>query len=352
MGRILVYPSKLEQASQMIRDTENNFRQLTEKLTRAIEQASWESAQKAQLEQSLREWQRISRALVEMLGEQARFLSRKAKEFRHVDETTANSIMFGAVVASVMPALAYSKLQNVKGAKISNPKMTFDFFAPLGGGMDKWKENPAGSILAAAGTIKDGTESAQLVKRHRAGFRVNPYVNNQGEDMVRFTKRTLLKDGDGHNLIRKTKLPLEEALQVDEVRRYLESPGTLAADSLKFKNNALGYIGAGLELAEDSYDNWKDDAPASKFIADAAVDVGVGVGTTAGSTYVGAAVGTAIGGPLGTAIGGAIGFGVSVGASYIFDGIEFEDDKNGDGEADSVKDRLKLFMADKLKYID
>ncbi|WP_028401639.1 WXG100 family type VII secretion target [Ectobacillus panaciterrae] len=138
MGRILVYPHRLEQMGRTLRETARNFQQITETLTRSIHSAVWESSQKAQLEQILSEWQRISLMLVEVLEEQGRFLHKKASDFQYTDDEAARSLSFGTIAAGFVSAIAYSKLQNVKGIKVSNPTM-FTFFTGDGTGSDEWR---------------------------------------------------------------------------------------------------------------------------------------------------------------------------------------------------------------------
>ncbi len=123
LGRILVNPQRLEDASRTLRDTARDFQRITEILTRSIQQATWESSQKAQMERKLAEWHRISRMLVQTLEEQGVFLQKKALDFRHTDEEVGRSISFGNMAASFASTIAFSKLQNVRGIKVSNPSL-------------------------------------------------------------------------------------------------------------------------------------------------------------------------------------------------------------------------------------
>ncbi|EJR02678.1 WXG100 family type VII secretion target [Bacillus cereus] len=227
-----------------------------------------------------------------------------------------------------------------------------DLLSPFGGGVDEWKENPMGAGLTAFGTFKDGQEAYKIAQRHNQGFRASPYTNNQGKPMVRFENRTLIKDKDGNNVIRRTKLPLGEAKKIDEVQRYLLKPGALLKESLSLKNNALGYISTGLDIFKDTKENLESNASSSKIAGDIVGDIAVGVGSTAASTWAGAAVGTAIGGPIGTVIGAGVGFTASVVSSIITDGIKFDKgDWNNDGEKDSIKDRIKSGIGSALDKI-
>jgi uncharacterized protein YukE len=134
LGRILVYPHRLEQMSRVTQETARNFQQLTERLIRSVHSAAWESSQKVQLEQLLSEWQRISHALAETLEEQSRFLHKKARDFQQADDEAARSLSFGTISTGLMSTIAYNKLQNVKGIKISNPKMILDILTINGTG--------------------------------------------------------------------------------------------------------------------------------------------------------------------------------------------------------------------------
>ncbi|QWH10953.1 WXG100 family type VII secretion target [Bacillus mycoides] len=209
-----------------------------------------------------------------------------------------------------------------------------DLLSPFGGGVDEWKENPMGAGLTAFGTFKDGQEAYKIAQRHNQGFRASPYTNNQGKPMVRFENRTLIKDKDGNNVIRRTKLPLGEAKKIDEVQRYLLKPGALLKESLSLKNNALGYISTGLDIFKDTKENLESNASSSKIAGDIVGDIAVGVGSTAASTWAG------------------VGFTASVVSSIITDGIKFDKgDWHNDGEKDSIKDRIKSGIGSALDKI-
>lgn len=221
-----------------------------------------------------------------------------------------------------------------------------NWFAPFGGDIGDWKDNPAGSAFTLLGTVTEGAAAYKLASLHNKGLRVTPYTDRKGKEMVRFQNRTVLKDKNGLNVIRRTKLPLAEVKQIDDVKRHVLSPKEFLKDSLKLKTNALGYAAVGWDVINDTKENIENKASKTKIAGDIIGDAAIGVGTTAVSAFagakLGAAVGTVFGGPIGTVAGACIGFGVSIGASIITDGIKFnKGDWNHDGKQDSIKDRVK-----------
>ncbi|UOY91674.1 hypothetical protein MUG87_14405 [Ectobacillus sp. JY-23] len=149
MGRILVNPQRLEDASRTLRDTARDFQRITEILTRSIHQATWESSQKAQVERKLAEWHRISRMLVQTLEEQGGFLQKKAMDFRRTDEEVGRSISFGNMAASFASTIAFSKLQNVQGIKVSNPSLFSLESSSIKGSQDTTLHAVSGDLFAA-----------------------------------------------------------------------------------------------------------------------------------------------------------------------------------------------------------
>ncbi|OSX98004.1 hypothetical protein BTJ45_05491 [Bacillus mycoides] len=177
---------------------------------------------------------------------------------------------------------------------------------------------------------------------HNKGLRVTPYTNKKGKEMVRFQNRNVLKDKNGLNVIRRTKLPLAEVKQIDDVKRHVLSPKEILKDSLKLKTNVLGYAAVGWDVINDTKENIENKASKTKIAGDIIGDAAIGIGSTATSAWAGAAIGTVIGGPIGTVVGAGIGFGISIGMSVLTDGIKFnKGDWNHDGKQDSVKDRVK-----------
>ncbi|AIW84086.1 WXG100 type VII secretion target family protein [Bacillus mycoides] len=221
-----------------------------------------------------------------------------------------------------------------------------NWFAPLGGDIGDWKDNPTGSLLTLLGTVTEGAAAYKLAALHNKGLRVTPYTNKKGKEMVRFQNRNVLKDKNGLNVIRRTKLPLAEVKQIDDVKRHVLSPKEILKDSLKLKTNVLGYAAVGWDVINDTKENIENKASKTKIAGDIIGDAAIGIGTTAASAFAGAKagafVGSFLGGPIGTVAGACIGFGVSIGASIVTDGIKFnKGDWNHDGKQDSIKDRVK-----------
>ena len=217
-----------------------------------------------------------------------------------------------------------------------------NWFAPFGGDIGDWKDNPAGSAFTLLGTVTEGAAAYKLASLHNKGLRVTPYTDRKGKEMVRFQNRTVLKDKNGLNVIRRTKLPLAEVKQIDDVKRHVLSPKEILKDSLKLKTNVLGYAAVGWDVINDTKENIENKASKTKIAGDIIGDAAIGIGSTATSAWAGAAIGTVIGGPIGTVVGAGIGFGISIGMSVLTDGIKFnKGDWNHDGKQDSVKDRVK-----------
>ncbi|MEY8347558.1 WXG100 family type VII secretion target [Bacillus cereus] len=231
-----------------------------------------------------------------------------------------------------------------------------DVLSPFGGGIDDWKDNPTGSAFTLLGTVTEGAAAYKLASLHQKGLRVTPYTSRQGKEMVRIQNRTLLKDKNGNNTIRRTKLPLDEVKQIDDIKRHVLSPKEFLKDSLKLKTNALGYAAVGWDVINDTKENIENKASTSKIAGDIIGDAAIGIGTTAVSAFAGAKagalVGTAFGGPIGTVAGAAAGFVISVGASIVLDGIKFKKgDWNNDNKEDSLKDRIKSGIGSTLDKI-
>ncbi len=358
MGRILVYPQLLEQLGRAVNEASMKMEQLNERLNRSVRHIPWESADKARIEQRLIELNQLSEAIVSRLESNSQYLSKKAKEFADTDHDLAQSIgmsKMGVAAGSLGALASYYALNsqlskmNGKQAVVSKPKITVDSMVPFGVSPDKWKENPVGSGPTAAGIVKDGLDAKKSRGLYGNGFYANQYTNKQGKEMVRVKNRTLLKEGQGRNVVRKTKISLEEARTIPEVNRVISPASSLMKDSLKLKNNAWGYVSTGLDIYKDTVKNIKDDAGVNKIIGNEAGDVVVGAGTSAGSTYVGTAIDMMVGGPVGAAIGVDVGFALSVGGNCIFEGIEFRDaDWDGNKEFDTVKDRIKVFLGNPI----
>ncbi|MDM5234838.1 bacteriocin class II family protein [Bacillus cereus] len=192
----------------------------------------------------------------------------------------------------------------------------------------------------------------KLASLHNKGLHVTPYTDKKGKEMVRFQNRTVLKDKNGLNVIRRTKLPLAEVKQIDDVKRYVLSRKEILKDSLKLKTNILGYAAVGWDVINDTKENIENKASKTKIAGDIIGDAAIGIGSTAASALTGAAIGTVIGGPIGTVVGAGIGFGVSIGISWLTDGIKFnKGDWNHDGKQDSVKDRVKSGIGNVLDKI-
>ncbi|PEY41489.1 type VII secretion protein [Bacillus cereus] len=283
------------------------------------------------------------------------------------DAVLNQSLYAGSKLAIVTDALkehsdslrnAADRFEQADQEEVSFGEGTIDFnlLAPFGGDIDDWKDNPTGSAFTLLGTVTEGAAAYKLASLHQNGLRVTPYTNKQGKEMVRVQNRTLLKDKNGNNLIRRTKLPLDEVKQIDDIKRHVLSPKEILKDSLKLKTNALGYAAVGWDVINDTKENIENKASTSKIAGDIIGDAAIGIGSTAVSAFAGAkagaALGTIFGGPIGTVVGAGIGFGVSVGCSLLTDGIKFnKGDWNHDGKQDSVKDRIKSGIGTALDKI-
>ncbi|MDM5156205.1 WXG100 family type VII secretion target [Bacillus sp. DX1.1] len=283
------------------------------------------------------------------------------------DAVLNQSLYAGSKLATVTDGLkehsdslrkAADRFEKADQEEVSFGEGTIDFnlLAPFGGDIDDWKDNPMGSSFTLLGTLTEGAAAYKLASLHQKGLRATTYTNKQGKEMVRVQNRTLLKDKNGNNIIRRTKLPLNEAKQIDDIKRHLLSPKEFLKDSLKLKTNALGYAAVAWDVVNDTKENIENKASTSKIAGDIIGDAAIGVGTTAVSAFAGAKagalIGTAFGGPIGTVAGAATGFVISVGASIVLDGIKFKKgDWNNDNKEDSLKDRIKSGIGSTLDKI-
>ncbi|WP_416828967.1 hypothetical protein [Ectobacillus polymachus] len=174
MGRMTVYPQSMEQVSQTIQDTVRSFEQLIGEFSGFLDRLSFEQIEREKLIQSRNKWNEISQMLVEVLEEQASFLSETANELRLLDEEFVNLEAFHTAGSSFLSAMSFQKLQNVYGANISNPQLTRHLLS-LGEYEKKGMESD---------TRTSGDFSSDRTEDVRYDLLSNTLSNKAGEDVL------------------------------------------------------------------------------------------------------------------------------------------------------------------------
>ncbi|WP_409290423.1 T7SS effector LXG polymorphic toxin [Peribacillus sp. SCS-37] len=180
--------------------------------------------------------------------------------------------------------------------------------------------NTFGTLTEFAGV----TEAAYNVKKH--GVKIEFH---KGSWIVKNGHRIGIKDG------KYPKSYIESQVKrgnIPNVAKYVRASSAVK-ESFKGK---LGYVGIAFTVGENMYGNIRANAPTSKIVGDAIVDVGVGaVSLTSGTAL--AALLIAGGGTLAAAAG--IGAVASFGLGYVLEGIKYG--KSEKSISDSLKDGVE-----------